>query len=285
LEDGSWLRVRLADGGSGWVFGELVEVDGDVELLNTIDPAEPVVGPMQAFFFRSGIGDAPCAEAPESGILIQTPEGAGTVTLSANEVDIQLGSTIYLQAQPGGDMVVSVIEGTAQINAQGTTVFAPAGTRVRIPITNDLRANGAPIGPEAYDDAELAPLPVEILAREVVVAPALTEAEIEALVGLVPLTGTWLATSVSTDCPDYPDFTGSEVALTVQDGGATITTGRDTSVMTAPGVYTRTVAGDNGITNTITVTFLSPVSATGRNDIQSPTINCTVEWDWSHTGD
>ena len=30
---------------------------------------------MQAFYFRSGIGDAPCAEAPNSGILIQTPEG------------------------------------------------------------------------------------------------------------------------------------------------------------------------------------------------------------------
>jgi uncharacterized protein YgiM (DUF1202 family) len=181
LEDGSWLRVRLPEGGGGWVFADLLAVDGDVEMLNRYDPSTLAFGPMQAFYFQSGLGDSPCDEAPDSGILVQTPEGAGTITLSVNEVNIELGSTIYLQAQPGNEMIVNVVEGEAQVSAQGVTVSAPAGTRVRVSIGTDLTPNGALQGPEPYADADLAALPVSYLAREITVAPALNEEEIAAL--------------------------------------------------------------------------------------------------------
>ncbi|MFN8372502.1 MAG: hypothetical protein U0694_06460 [Anaerolineae bacterium] len=49
-------------------------------------------------------------EAPDSGILIQTPQGAGTINLVVNEVEITLGSTAYMTAGDG-EMTVSLIEG------------------------------------------------------------------------------------------------------------------------------------------------------------------------------
>ena len=74
----------------------------DVSALNVVDStdAEIPFKPMQAFYFKTGITQTSCAEAPQDGILIQTPEGAGQINIRANDVDIQLGSTAYLQAQP-----------------------------------------------------------------------------------------------------------------------------------------------------------------------------------------
>ncbi|MBL8164107.1 MAG: hypothetical protein JNJ61_19115, partial [Anaerolineae bacterium] len=102
---------------------------GDVELQNAVDAEnsdDAELTPMQAFYFRSGLDDSACAEAPSSGILIQTPEGAGTITLRANDVEISLGSTAYFQAEAGDAMTVSVVEGEAQVTADGETVTVPA---------------------------------------------------------------------------------------------------------------------------------------------------------------
>ena len=98
-----------------------------------------------------------------------------------NDTEIELGSTAYFQAQPSGEMTISVIEGQAQVTADGTAVDVPAGTRVRIPLGNDNQASGAPVGPEPYVDADLDVLPVAHLERVVAIAPALTNEEIAAL--------------------------------------------------------------------------------------------------------
>jgi hypothetical protein len=60
--DSSWLRVQLSEGNPGWVSADLVTVDGDVTLLNVETPAlpPPPLNPMRSFYFKSGIGDAPC---------------------------------------------------------------------------------------------------------------------------------------------------------------------------------------------------------------------------------
>jgi len=60
---------------------------GDVEMTNAVQSDDPL-NPMQAFYFNSGIGDAPCAEAPDSGILVQTPEGEAQIEFSVNNVQI-----------------------------------------------------------------------------------------------------------------------------------------------------------------------------------------------------
>jgi uncharacterized protein YgiM (DUF1202 family) len=195
VEDGSWLRIELEDGMSGWVSAELVTTEGDITMLNVVDPLAlppPVLNPMQAFYFKTGVGDAPCDEAPDSGILIQTPEGVGQITLTVNEVDIQLGSTVYLQTLEQDEMAVNVVEHQATVSAQGVTRFVPAGSRVRVPLDPDLAANGPPSEPEPYDNADLAALPASHMPRAVGIATALTQAELDALAATaLPVSGDW----------------------------------------------------------------------------------------------
>lgn len=186
-EAGDWFQVELAEGVYGWVFAELVTGNEDLSALPVVDASAPVqpagatYSPMQKFAFQSGLNDRPCEEAPDSGILIQTPQGQGEITFLVNEISISLGSTAYLQAVWGNGMQISVIEGQARVSDGTVTVLAPAGSQVFVP----LDANGTPIapplGPVSYLESRLASLPIALLEEPVAVAPALTEEEIGAL--------------------------------------------------------------------------------------------------------
>ena len=81
----------------GYAHFHLFLMFGDVEIDNAVSDGSDFT-PMQAFYFRSGVGDAGCAEAPESGMLIQTPEGVEEVFLNVNGANMLLGSTAFLQA-------------------------------------------------------------------------------------------------------------------------------------------------------------------------------------------
>lgn len=63
-------------------------VSGDVELGHESDSLE-------AYYFSGGIGDGGCNSAP-NGIMIQTPEGAGQVELTLNNMTFSVGSTLFL---------------------------------------------------------------------------------------------------------------------------------------------------------------------------------------------
>jgi hypothetical protein len=175
--DGTWVRIQIPDSDSlGWVSAPLLTITGDVDALAVVDAldGETPYTPMQAFYFRTGIVDPlGCADAPPDGILIQTPEGAGEIMLRANDVDIQLGSTAYLQAVADDEMTISVIEGEGQVTAAGETVIVPAGASVGVPIDAELRAVGAPQDVQPYDADALAALPIEPLPRAIeIAAPA-----------------------------------------------------------------------------------------------------------------
>jgi uncharacterized protein YraI len=162
---GDWLRVRIPDGGLGWVFAELVS--GDASTLDVVSADDSAFTPMQAFYFQSGIGDAPCAEAPDSGILIQTPKGLGQIALTVNEVNISLGSTAYLQAQPGDVMTISVLEGQATVSAFDVTQTVPAGSQATVPLDENLAASGPPTETQPYIEDDLQTLPVDVLPSSV----------------------------------------------------------------------------------------------------------------------
>ncbi len=177
--DGAWLRIQIPDSGApGWVLASLVTASSDVGGLAVVDSNEPTTPytPMQAFYFQTGITQYDCSEAPSDGILIQTPEGVGQINLRANDVDIQLGSTAYVQAQPSGNMTVSVVEGKGRITAQGVSVDVPAGTLTTIPMDANLRASGAPTPAQPYDPALVAALPVGVLPEQITIAPPAAEA-------------------------------------------------------------------------------------------------------------
>jgi hypothetical protein len=178
LPDRSWIRVRLDNGTVGWVSGDYLS--GNIGSLTAIKPNDPVFGPMQAFYFTSGHDDAPCDKAPDSGILIQTPKGAGNINLRANQVDIQLGSTVYLQTVSGDAMYVSVVEGHATLTASGTTQVVPAGTVGRVPLDANGVASGPPERPKPYDFQRLQNLPVNLkLFASVSIPKALVSSQID----------------------------------------------------------------------------------------------------------
>lgn len=195
LDDGSWLRLQYDDG-TAWIFTELVASQEDITTLDVVAQDSrldaPRYGPMQAAIMATGVDDAPCEPAPESGVLLQTPEGVTELRFSLNEVEIVFQSTVYVQSQPDVEMIVNMLDGDAEITAFGETRFAPAGTRVRIPMGADSIAIGAPIGPEPYDDDEIMLVPVVLLMREVEPTASLTVAEIEdALASALPESGLW----------------------------------------------------------------------------------------------
>lgn len=194
LPDSSWVRVQLPDRATaGWISAPLIAAaDGDDEAIQSlaeVTPESTYYGPMQAFYFQSGLNDAVCPEAPNSGILIQTPEGVAEITLLINEVDIQMGSTVYFQGYEDSDMTISVVEGHAIVTAQGETRMAVAGTRISVPMGEGMVPAGPPSPPVPYDMSELMALPVSVMGRPVTVAEPLSAEDLEVL----------LATPVPTD--------------------------------------------------------------------------------------
>ncbi|RMG89894.1 MAG: hypothetical protein D6712_00920, partial [Chloroflexi bacterium] len=121
---------------------------GDVELVNEGDA-------MEAFLFRSGIGDAPCEAAPDSGILVNTPEGVGEVTFTVNQIQVTLGSIAFIQAEAGEDFTIGMLEGHGAIEAEGETVTFETGELVRVPLDEDLMPAGPPSEPEPFDTGVL----------------------------------------------------------------------------------------------------------------------------------
>lgn len=205
LADGSWLRVELASGQSAWVFSQLVRSEEDLDSLNVVTAEEtvtaPEFGPMQFFYFRSGVGDAPCREAPNSGILIQTPEGVGKINLFVNEVSITLSSTVYLQAQAPGEMIVNTIENQAVVKALDVERTVIEGGRVIIPLDENQAPSGPPGKVEAYDLADLQALPLQNLERPISLPPPLTAEQIAAANGANGLQSTLTPMPETTTTP------------------------------------------------------------------------------------
>lgn len=125
---------------------------GDVEIDNASTDDQT---PMQAFTLQTGVGDAGCDEAPESGVMIQTPDGVESVTFNVNGVDMEIGSTVMLQAEPEGDLTVATMEGAAVMQMDGQSYAVICGTEMSIPLDADLRPSGAPPMPVAIKAARM----------------------------------------------------------------------------------------------------------------------------------
>ncbi len=180
LADNSWVRVQLLDnpGQSGWVFADLLTTDGDINTLNVVEPGAVSYGPMQAFYLSTGIGEPQCQEVPGDGILVQSPQGTQSITLTVNEVQIELGSTAYFTAHPGQMMTVNTLNGFARMTANGRSRTAPAGSRLSVPIDEELHAIDVPGDPEAYDVEIFDVLPIDNLDYDFEIEPPLTDDEI-----------------------------------------------------------------------------------------------------------
>jgi uncharacterized protein YgiM (DUF1202 family) len=176
--DNSWIRVRFGEQ-TGWIRADLLSAD-DVSALLVVEPEEPQFGPMQAFYFTAGVGQTQCNEVPDDGMLIQTPAGVGSIDLMVNEVEVNMGSTVYFTINDEGDMEISTIEGGARVTSEGETQIIPAGTQAEIPLDENFVADGEPSEIESYEDDEwIDNLPIEALEREIEIEQPLSQEELE----------------------------------------------------------------------------------------------------------
>ena len=175
---------------------------GNVRIEDARTPEDEAARPMQAFYFQTGVGESPCLEAPQDGILVQTPEGAGRIELTVNNAVIDLGSTAFLQAGPEAQMRVAVLEGDGIITTDESTVDIPAGQQALLDLDEDGLAFG-PVAVEPYDPEEFKALPIQVLPREIVIesngsSPAVSPLEFGSYNGTV--------TGGSVSCPGQPTF-------------------------------------------------------------------------------
>jgi hypothetical protein len=153
LEDNSWIRVKEDElGRVGWVAADLLMLDGlDVESL-TVDEADtPYFGAMQAFLFESGQSNA-CGSTISDGLLIQTPEGVARLTLLINEVSIELlgadgGATALVEANSSTGMNINMLNGSANVSVDGSTVVVNTNTGVNVPLDESLSPVGSVSSP------------------------------------------------------------------------------------------------------------------------------------------
>lgn len=141
---------------------------GDVFIENASTDEQ---SPMQAFYLRTGVGTVACEDAPESGLLIQSPDGVDEVTFNVNGVDVQIGSTVLFETVDDEDgeleMVMSPIEGSLAVQFDDENFPAVEGTSLRLPLNSELLPDGRPGLPETYDENRINPLPIAPLPRAI----------------------------------------------------------------------------------------------------------------------
>lgn len=265
---------------------------GEVLFENTTDVE---ADHLDAFYFSSGIGTPVCEQAPD-GILVQTPEGDFDITMTINEVIIEPGSTFFLQAAPGDQMTVTVLEGEITLTVEDETLSVAAGEHAAIPLDADGTAAGPPQSytpPDDYADL-LAALPLALLPREIT-PPSGSGTDMSSS----PLPGMWMetwATIGEVDCADgRPGFIYSDGIVTLSStdddqsllmelaGGSTTTLTRQGDSQTYTGSF------DFGwAVQTWTLTFESTTRATGTHRaVRSDIENCENEQSitWTYEGE
>ncbi len=198
---GGWLLIYATPELRGWI-SRLV-VSAPIERMPMLDAeadTAPLWLPWQRFDFRSGLDDAPCDGAPESGILLQTAEIAAPRHFVINGARLLLSGAAWLQAQVSGGMWVHLLDGRGLLSVAGGEVALSGGKFSHIALEQRadgaLKPAGAPTGPAAYPYQELTGLPIQALPhvtrvsldRFLVVSPAPSDggSPLEALEADVP---------------------------------------------------------------------------------------------------
>jgi uncharacterized protein YraI len=171
LADGSWFRVFLNDGSSGWVRADLIRVEGELSALPVVTADDPaptsLYSPMLVFGFESSLDDSQCSAQPESGILVQTADDAGEMRLIVNGVDVRLEGTAYLQARAEGGVMVTALEGQVYVTSAGFETIVPTGFRVEVRWSAEQLALSAPRDPLQVEFVRLQALPLILLPRSI----------------------------------------------------------------------------------------------------------------------
>ncbi len=178
--DNAWYRIEIpsAFGGPGWVAAQWLRLNGDASALRIAtaespapDIRPPEFGSMQSFLFESRPIADDCQDTPDSGIVLQTPNGlANDARLAVNGATLEFNGTVFLRAQADAQLLVSVLEGVAEISAASATQVLPAGAEASVPLDEEGLASGAPSAAQPYRLEDLLDIPVRLLPRNFVIA-------------------------------------------------------------------------------------------------------------------
>ena len=175
-DEGVWgvalmrLQANLPDTLPGQ--NAVVVLFGDVDIENIAEDDNT-----HAFYLHTGLGRPRCSEVPQSGILIQSPDGADEVVLNINGTDVALGSTVLFQTTED-EFIVTTVEGSAVVMEDSQAYPAIAGSRIRMPIDENGTISGHPSWPEPYAWEDVAALPIDMLDRHIDIAPPMTSSQI-----------------------------------------------------------------------------------------------------------
>ena len=247
-KSGTWVRVQLPNQPTqaAWINKSLLQSNYDMSVLPVAAGADPVpeypeFTPMQAFSFTGG---SPCA-----GVLLQS--GDDPARLQVSGVDLELNNATAFLQNTGDTLVIDVLEGFVQVQAQEITTISLKGALVRIPLDATAQPAGTPEAPTAYDQSALERFSGKYMQRPVAAVPAASADAIQnALV--TPLSGRW---KIDYPAPyNYKSIEGGDcgemkvkqpspiVEITVSDDGSSFSTfNKDLTlgagVRALPGLY------------------------------------------------
>lgn len=92
-----------------------------------------------------------------SGLILHNPQDE-LLSIAVNGAGVTLGSTAFVQAQPGVALVVNLREGSALVQAAGAAHAVVAGSQVTVPLDEQGTVAGMPGEPTEYDDELIVPL-------------------------------------------------------------------------------------------------------------------------------
>jgi hypothetical protein len=171
LRGGDWLLVYATPELRGWISESVVSAPlADLPALSADADSEALWLPWHQFDFLSGMQDAPCEDAPESGILLQAVKFIAPRHFVINGARLMLSGTAWLQAQASSGMLIHIIDGRAQVASAGGEVAVRSGHFTHIALERNeygaLTPSAPPSESEAYAYHELIGLPVHALPYE-----------------------------------------------------------------------------------------------------------------------
>ncbi|MDZ4767923.1 MAG: SH3 domain-containing protein [Chloroflexota bacterium] len=178
-DDAAWVRVFIPNlAAIGWVSTDSLDFVPFTDLALIDDPEAGYASPFRFMYLISGTDDALCADAPQSGMMIQSANGRESVYFLLNNVILDISGTIFVQASAGGTLDVNVIDGFTSVTtklAQRESIAAytliPPGSRIRVPLDERGLGIESDLQIEPFDAAALAPLPISILPFRVAQIP------------------------------------------------------------------------------------------------------------------
>lgn len=167
-----WIKM-VSKLGSGWVPAFVVK---ETALVASLSPLSYEAVETQSLtrmkLTLASKDDRPCANAPDSGMLLQVPN---STLLELNGVRLIIDRTVtaWIQAVPNGTIDVYALQGVLSLESAGVAVSVSGGQFATVQLGLDGFGTGVPTQPRTYlnEKVRVLPLATSPLPEGVVISP------------------------------------------------------------------------------------------------------------------